>query len=173
MCFTFDNAFRRLFHNPQKILGPYVSPGLTVLDLGPGIGYFTIPLARMVGEKGKVIAADIQPVMFKTLSRRAERRGVSARIVLRLSRPDALEVAESVDFVLIFWMLHEVPDQGRLFRELGAILKPGGRMLVVEPRRHVKAEAFEKSLKIAAEAGFAVAAKPRVAFSRAALLTAS
>jgi ubiquinone/menaquinone biosynthesis C-methylase UbiE len=171
ICFTFDNVFRKLFHNPRKILGPYVSPGWTVLDLGPGIGYFTIPLAERVGARGLVIAADVQQPMLDGLSRRAERRGVAERIRLHLCSPACVGVADPVDFILMFWMLHEVRDQDRLFRELLGILKPAGRVLVVEPRLHVTAERFERSLIAADSAGFAVADRPRVALSRAAVLT--
>jgi 2-polyprenyl-3-methyl-5-hydroxy-6-metoxy-1,4-benzoquinol methylase len=52
-CFTFDNVFRRLLQNPNRILKPYVKPGWTVLDVGPGMGYFTIPLAKWSGKMVK------------------------------------------------------------------------------------------------------------------------
>lgn len=51
ICFTFDNPLRRLVQNPYKILKPYIKPGWTILDVGPGMGYFTIPLATLAGDK--------------------------------------------------------------------------------------------------------------------------
>lgn len=54
LCFTFDNVFRKLFHDPEKILSPYVNEGDTALDIGPGMGYFSIPLARLVGSKARL-----------------------------------------------------------------------------------------------------------------------
>jgi hypothetical protein len=96
---------------------------------------------------------------------------VAERIRLHLCSPASVGVADPVDFILMFWMLHEVRDQDRLFHELLGILKPEGRILVVEPRLHVTAERFERSLIAAGSAGCAVADRPRVALSRAAVLT--
>lgn len=70
-CFTFDNIFRRLVQDPNRILRPYIKPGWTVLDIGPGMGYFTIPTARLVGDTGKVIAADLQQEMLDGVDHRA------------------------------------------------------------------------------------------------------
>jgi cyclopropane fatty-acyl-phospholipid synthase-like methyltransferase len=54
MPFTLDeNPIRRLLHNPEKILGPYVKPGMTVMDVGCGMGFCSIAMAKMVGEDGK------------------------------------------------------------------------------------------------------------------------
>lgn len=84
-----------------------------MLDVGPGIGYFTIPMARRVGSGGRVIAADIQESMLRGIVRRAERAGVRGQIELYLSRPDEIYSGEPVDFILSFWMAHEVPRLGR------------------------------------------------------------
>src|SRR4030067_2381460 len=84
--YTFDNFLRKLIHDPEEILRPYVAEGNTALDLGPGMGYFSIPLARMVGEIGKVIAADVQPEMLKVLQKRAKKAGVEHRIIPHLSK---------------------------------------------------------------------------------------
>ena len=108
---TFDNPLRRLIHNPYRILGGLVHPGQTVVDLGCGMGYFSIPLARMVGPKGKVICIDVQQQMLDGLRRRATRAGVLSQVTLHRCEPTQLGLAEPADFVLAFWMLHEVPDQ--------------------------------------------------------------
>ena len=78
--FTINTPLRRLLHDPQKIVGPYVKPGMTVMDVGCGVGWFSIPMARMVGDHGKVIAVDLQQQMLDMLRRRAEKAGVAARI---------------------------------------------------------------------------------------------
>src|SRR4030043_611396 len=109
-CFTFDNFLRKLFHNPEKILRPYIVEGSTVLDIGPGMGYFSIPLARMVGETGKVIAADVQPEMLRALWMRAKRAGVEHQMITHLCKTDSLGLNTQVDFVLAFWMVHEAPN---------------------------------------------------------------
>ena len=170
LCFTFDNAFRRLIHRPARVLGPWVSEGQTALDLGPGLGFFTIPLARLVGRWGRVIAVDIQPKMLEGVVRRAERSGMERRVRPHLCAPDKVGLDGPVDFVLMFWMLHEVRNQARLLGELRGLLGPRGRMMIVEPKLHVKAEAFESSLKTAEEAGFSLLSRTRVSLSRAAVL---
>ena len=72
--YTFDTPLRRVLHDPVDILGGYVKEGWAVADLGCGMGYFSIPLARMVGEKGRVISVDLQPPMLNVLRKRAERQ---------------------------------------------------------------------------------------------------
>ena len=54
-----DHSIRRLVHPPKKLFGPHVAPGMTAADLGCGMGVFTIPLARMVGPEGRVVAVDL------------------------------------------------------------------------------------------------------------------
>jgi ubiquinone/menaquinone biosynthesis C-methylase UbiE len=90
MCFTFDNLLRRLVQNPEKVIEPYVHSGDTVLDVGPGMGYFSIPLAKIVGERGRVFAADVQQEMLNALQKRARRAGVDQRITLHLCKEDSL-----------------------------------------------------------------------------------
>jgi ubiquinone/menaquinone biosynthesis C-methylase UbiE len=58
------NPVRRWFQNPERILKDYVKEGMTVLDIGCGPGFFSVAMATMVGETGKVIAADIQDGML-------------------------------------------------------------------------------------------------------------
>ncbi len=108
LCWSFDNFFRKLVQDPEEIIKPYVREGSTVLDIGCGMGYFTIPLARLVGEKGQVIAIDIQEQMLSALQRRAKRAGLERGIVLQLNTQDSLRVNTKGDFALAFWMVHEV-----------------------------------------------------------------
>lgn len=172
LCFTFDNPLRRRFHDAAAILGPHVSPGDRVLDMGPGTGYFTIPLARLVGPDGTVVAADIQKAMLDAIERRAARAGVgNVRTLLVDDR--GLDPAGRFDFALLFWMLHEVADRDALLRSVRDRLNEGGRVLVVEPKGHVRAALFDREMQAARAAGFEVVDRPRVAFSRAALLQVS
>ena len=171
VCFTFDNFIRRLFHDPETLLAPYVREGDTVLDVGPGMGYFSIPLARMVGDKGKVIAADLQAPMLAALRKRAKKQGLEVRIVPHLCKPDSIGIQEPVDFALAFWMIHEVPDQSRFFREMKLLVKPEGKFLLVEPKVHVTRRMFQETLKRAEEAGFSLTGNPKIFMSRTALLS--
>jgi 2-polyprenyl-3-methyl-5-hydroxy-6-metoxy-1,4-benzoquinol methylase len=168
-CFTFDNRLRRLVQNPDRIIRPFVGAGETVLDVGPGIGYFTIPMARRAGSGGRVIAADIQESMLRGIARRAERAGVSGQIELYLSRSDEIYSGEPVDFILAFWMAHEVPRLDRFFRQLQAALKPAARFLLAEPKLHVSRTQFDGEIAAAQNAGLALLDRPSIPLSHSAL----
>jgi len=170
LCFTFDNPLRRLIHDPESILGSYVRSGDTVLDIGPGMGYFTIPLAGLVGPSGLVIAADVQQRMLDALLRRARRRGIADRIQTHLTSPESIEIHQKVDFVLAFWIVHEVSDQDRFFKQVKDILKPSRCLLLAEPVIHVTRRMFSRTLDAAKEMGLTVIENPRIAFSHSALL---
>jgi ubiquinone/menaquinone biosynthesis C-methylase UbiE len=172
LCFTFDNIFRKLVQDPEKILKPYIREGSAVLDIGCGMGYFTIALARMVGEEGLVIAADIQEQMLSALQRRAKRAGLEKRIVLQMNAWDSLQIDTKVDFALAFWMIHEVPDRVRLLEQISSTLKSGALFLMAEPTIHVNKEMYEDTLRAAQEVGFILQSSPHIFLSRAALFSA-
>lgn len=167
---TFDNPLRRWVHNPQQILSPYVRPGCQVLDVGCGIGYFTLELARLVGPTGRVTAADLQPQMLSGVHRRAERAGLLDRIELHQATFDQIGASGPFDFALAFWMVHEVSQPEAFLGEIYAALRPGGQLLIVEPRLHVPGPAFERSAALAQSLGFSAQARPSVRISRAILL---
>lgn len=150
---------RRWFENPDELLRPYVREGMTVLEPGPGMGFFTLPLAKMVGPTGKVIAVDLQPKMLAGLERRATRAGLLDRIELRQARPESLEVDDlcgTVELVVAIHVVHEMPCDESFFRQAAATLKPGGSLLLVEPRGHVHAAKFSHELHSASDAGLAI-----------------
>ncbi|WP_165394726.1 class I SAM-dependent methyltransferase [Methanofollis fontis] len=167
-----DHPLRRLLHPPERILGPYIRPGDTVIDIGCGSGFFTRPMARMVGDEGCVIAADLQQGMLERLRVRAGGEGVLGRIRLHRTSSDSLDLAAlpPVDFALAFYVVHEVPDVRRFFREVAAALRPGGMMLVVEPVFHVGEGEFAETVRTAQGAGFLLEGAPRILFGRTALL---
>jgi ubiquinone/menaquinone biosynthesis C-methylase UbiE len=167
LCRTFDNPLRRLIHDPKRILAPHVRPDMTVVDIGCGMGYFTLRLARLVGPAGKVIAVDLQDKMLSALESRAAGAGLAGRIVLTRCRPDDLGVEGPADFALAFWMAHEVPDKPRFFAQIFDFLKPGGRLLLVEPKVHVTRRSFGKTVEVCKGAGFRLLGEPAIALSRA------
>lgn len=167
---SLDSRIRRWVQNPRKILTPYVKAGMTVLDLGCGPGFFSMEMAELVGLSGRVIASDLQEGMLEKLRAKIKGTEFEERISLHKCATDKINIAEEVDFVLAFYVVHEVPDQERFFREIGQALKPGGQVLVVEPPFHVSKSAFEETIQKARKAGFDLVARPRVFLSRAAVL---
>ncbi len=169
LCFTFDNALRKLLHNPKAILDPYIKAGDNVIDIGAGMGYFSIPLARLVGPSGHVTAIDIQPRMLSALAKRAQRSGVSERITTHLASQESLGPHPKADFILAFWMAHEVPDQRRFLTEVCELLRPEGLFLLVEPLLHVPKRSFLQTLGMAEGIGFSIREHPRIRLSHSAL----
>jgi 2-polyprenyl-3-methyl-5-hydroxy-6-metoxy-1,4-benzoquinol methylase len=170
LAYAFDNRLRRLVHDPERMLAPYVSPGMTVLDAGCGMGFFSLALARLVGDDGIVIAADVQPEMLAAVARRAAAAGLSGRIRTHRCEPDDLGVEPGMDFILAVWMVHEVPDSGAFFGQARSCLEPGGKMLVAEPKLHVSRQRFEAIVASARSSGLAIAGSPAVGLSRAVVL---
>jgi SAM-dependent methyltransferase len=167
------SPLRRLFEAPGEILAPHVRDGMTVLEPGPGMGYFTLDLARLVGEAGRVVAVDLQPRMLQELRRRAARAGLLERIDVRLAEPNSLGVADlkaQVDFVFAFHVVHELPDAAAFFSEAAGVLKPTGTLLLVEPSGHVPLVQFEHEVQAANALGLQVIHRPSIRRSRAALL---
>jgi ubiquinone/menaquinone biosynthesis C-methylase UbiE len=166
---TLDNPIRRLIHNPEKILGGYIESGQMVLDLGCGPGTFTIALAKMVGETGKVIAVDVQDEMLQVVRKKAAKEGLESRIIAFKSVSNRIGISDKVDFALVFYMVHEVPNTEAFLKEVAALLRPKGKLLIVEPKFHVSESAFKRTLEAAQIAGLKVISEPQIRFSRSAL----
>jgi SAM-dependent methyltransferase len=145
-----------------------------VLEPGPGMGFFTLELARRVGPTGRVVAIDLQPRMLAGLQRRARRAGLADRIETRLAARDSLGVADlagTIDLVLAFAVVHELPDAYRFFAEIRPTLSAGGRVYVAEPTGHVSKAELERTFAAAARAGFRAAPGKDLPRMTTALLT--
>ena len=167
------SPIRALLHNPQKILGPHVRSGMHVMDIGPAMGFFSLPLARLIGPSGRVICVDVQEKMLQALMRRARRAQLADRIETRACNADGLRVddlAGKMDFVLAFAVVHEVDSAARFFAEVQRVLKPGGRVLFGEPKGHVSEHAFQESLSIAVQSGLTKVDTLKVARTHAVVL---
>jgi ubiquinone/menaquinone biosynthesis C-methylase UbiE len=150
--FAHDNPFRRRFEPPRKLIGPYVSVGQTVADLGCGPGFYALALADIVGPEGKVYAVDSDEKAVREVERKAgERslRNIDARAV-SASRLDFIADG-SVDFVLCHGLLCSMAPQEHeaAVSELKRILKPEGLAYIsvaTGPWSYVGREEWEKIL---------------------------
>ena len=147
---------RKLRESPRNVLSPFIRGGMVVLEPGCGMGFFTLEAARLAGPSGRVVAVDVQPKMLAALERRARKAGLADRIDRRLAEPASLGVADlagEVDVVLAFHVVHELPDPETFFGEVCAALRPGGSLLMAEPKGHVSGDHFARSVASAGHAG--------------------
>ncbi|MEJ2244519.1 MAG: class I SAM-dependent methyltransferase [Acidobacteriota bacterium] len=154
LTYTFDNPLRKFIQDPDEILSGHIREGMRVADIGCGMGYFSIPLARLVGDSGHVQAIDLQQQQLKRVEKRARKSGMSSRITTTLAGEDSLLLNPDTDFILAFAVIHEVPSKEELFRQMYENLKPGGRILIAEPTHHVKQKAFDEEIESARKCGF-------------------
>jgi len=167
------SPLRRLWHNPDKILGPHICEGMKVLDIGSAMGFFSLPMAKMVGPEGRVICIDVQERMLKSLLKRAQQARVQERIETRLCSGNSFcleDIEEEIDFALAFAVVHEVPDCSLFFSQVYRTLKPAGKMLLAEPKGRVSNNAFEKTISAAKAKNLEVTASPHIRSTHAVLL---
>jgi ubiquinone/menaquinone biosynthesis C-methylase UbiE len=120
-------------HPPEPILRRAgIEEGNAVVDVGAGTGFWTRPLAVLVGPSGRVIAVDVEPIMLDEIRAMAREGGFQNVEVVQseeahIPLPDGVADAATLGFVL-----HEPPDPAAFLGEVSRVLKPGGRMLVIE-----------------------------------------
>ena len=123
---------RRLVAAPERVLGAFgVRAGQTVLEIGPGTGFYSIEGARRVGGRGRLICLDVQPEMLQHTRRRLQAAGLEAMFV----QADACALplrSASVDHVILITVLGEIPDRPAALADIGRILRPGGHLSVAE-----------------------------------------
>lgn len=167
------SPIRRLLQKPERIVKPYLREGMTVLEIGPGMGYFTLPMARMVGNTGKVIAVDLQEKMIRSLDRRAKKADLDSRIDARVCTKTSLDIddlAGNVDFALLFAVLHEMPNIRSALAAVAKSLRNGGHVLIAEPAGHVSDEEFAETIAIAESFGLEKISTPTTRRSRSLVL---
>ncbi len=168
---SLDSKVRGWLQNPHKILSPYVKEGMKVLDIGCGPGFFSIESAKIVGNNGKVFSVDLQEGMLQKLRNKIKGTALEAIITPIKCERDQINVPEQVDFILAFYMVHEVPDKDIFFKTLKNLLKEEGEFLIVEPKLfHVSQKEFELTIRKAETAGFSITSGPKLPFSFSAIL---
>ena len=167
------SPLRKLRQDPDKIFAPYALEGATALDIGCGMGYFSLPLAHKVGESGKVFCVDLQEKMIRKLEKRVKRAGLEGRIKTSICPKNSVGLEDmkgKFDFILAFAVVHELPDGANFFREAATLLKPEGKLLLSEPAGHVSYDEFQETLKAAEEVGLKIIETPSIKLSHAALM---
>lgn len=131
-----DNPRRREMLPPEEVLGLFdLNAGSVLADIGCGIGYFTFPAARILGPNGKVYGLDVSETMLEDLRSKQQQEGI-ANIETRLTGEyDMRLAAESVDVGLVCNVIHEIEDRDRFLKEILRILKPEGRLIIIEWRK--------------------------------------
>jgi ubiquinone/menaquinone biosynthesis C-methylase UbiE len=112
------------------ILAP--SPGERLLEVGPGMGYYSLHVAQKVAPGGQLTVLDLQPQMLEELTRRAQAEGIHTIDPIQGDAQDLPFPDRAFDAAYLVATLGEIPDQERTLRELRRALKPGGRLVVGE-----------------------------------------
>jgi ubiquinone/menaquinone biosynthesis C-methylase UbiE len=170
MGYLLATPLRRLFEKPEKLLEPFLHEGMTAVDYGCGMGYFTLPMARMVGPHGKIIAVDLQEKMLGEMQKRAGRAGLAERIEPVLAGSDGAAIQGQVDFVAALYVVHELPDAKAFFAQMRAIMKPGAKLFMIEPGSRVTEAEFAEEIDIATSTGLELVEEGAFGRGRGALL---
>jgi ubiquinone/menaquinone biosynthesis C-methylase UbiE len=154
---------RRLVENPDRLILPLVHENQRALELGPGLGFFTVPVARALGAGGRLVCVDVQKAMLDRLERRLAKRGLRERVELRLCSQDDLgldELAGTFDLALAIHVVHETLSPATTVAALARSLRPGGRLLLLEPAGHCARELYQAETAAAERAGLVRVADP-------------
>ena len=135
MAAIMESRLRYRFFGPTRILqGADIHPGQTVLELGCGTGFFTLPTARLLGDQGSLVAMDILTMSVEAVTKKVQTANLRN---VRVVKGDALNTqlaTESLDAVMIFGVIPApMLPMERLLSEMHRILKRGGTMAVWPP----------------------------------------
>jgi len=125
-----------MFSDPEKNISQFnIDPGMKVADFGSGGGYYSLAVAREVGESGRVFAIDVQKDLLKKIKGEAQSQGLLNldTIWADIDEPNGSTLAEGlVDRVLITNTLFQVENRENVIKEARRVLKPKGKVLIVD-----------------------------------------
>ena len=165
-----ESRLRLLIQNPRKILKKYIHPGMTVLDLGCGTGYFTLEIANLLNHNGKVIAIDVQKGMLERLKQKLQNNEFHKLIEIHNSQENAICLTEKVDFILAFYSFHEMKYIDCIICDLTKIVKPETMVFISEQKLHVSKNTFNKIVEKMKNGGFEIYDRPAIFFSRTVIM---
>src|SRR5581483_850913 len=168
---VFDDPKRDAWQKPVELVKALdIRPGATVADLGAGTGYFSRYLAAAVGPDGTVLPVEPEPKLLEYLRDRAEREKTATVIPILGSADNPRLPPRAVDLVLIVDTFHHIDDRIQYFRALRRVLRPGGRVAIVDWQKRALPVGPPMEHKLAREqvvdemtaAGYTVATEPDV-----------
>ncbi|HEY2859306.1 MAG TPA: class I SAM-dependent methyltransferase [Terracidiphilus sp.] len=126
---------REAEEQPEKALDALkLQPGMVVADIGAGVGYMSLRMAKRVGPSGKVYANDLQPEMLNMLRQNAAKAGIGNVVTVLGDVADPKLPANTMDLVLLVDVYHEFSQPQQMLRKIRETLKPDGRLVLLEYR---------------------------------------
>ena len=132
--------YQQILENPDRVAALQVprvvaaldlKSGMRIADLGAGTGVFTLPLATAVGETGRVYAIDIDPDLLAIVAEKTKSAGLANVEIIVAGETDP-RVPEPVDLLFLSDTLHHLPEQGSYVKQFAKLLRPGGRVAIIE-----------------------------------------
>jgi cyclopropane fatty-acyl-phospholipid synthase-like methyltransferase len=131
---SFDDPARDAWQMPDRVIEALeLKPGAVVADIGAGTGYFTVRLAKSAAAP-RVFAVDVEKAMVEYVRQRAAREGL-ANVVAVQGAPDAPNLPEPVDVVLIVDTYHHIANRVAYFTALKKWMKPNARLAIIDFRK--------------------------------------
>ncbi len=130
-----ERANREIEERPQLTVAALeIQPGQTVADLGAGSGYYSFRIAPLVGERGSVLAIDVEPRMLRIIAERAKRDGIDNVTTVLATPSDPNLEPNSIDLLFMVDVYHELEFPFEVMTKAREALKPGGRVALIEYR---------------------------------------
>ncbi len=160
----FNDPQRRQWQDPEAILtGIGLDKGMCFADIGCGGGFFALPAARIVGEKGKVYGVDANPASITMLTEQAGKEGLKNLFLTTGKAEEAILCRKCADFVFFGIALHDFDNPAKVLKNAGRVIKPEGRLIDLDwkkegsfgPPAHIRFDE-EKASRLIEAAGFNV-----------------